>query len=353
MTEEIKQPKRTKSIIIWSISLFLGMAIIITSTVLWDYYSLWALFDIPVSAGRTEVPLVTPIATHTPTPTPIATQTPTQDKDVKVTPTPVPTPTPHPGVRDGKFTNGEVIVGDLSYKSADLSVEINKYFEDDITYFVAEVYFRDMDNFYAAFANNEYGKRYDKTTNMAREHKAIFATSGDYYNARESGIVIRNSEIFRQDIEPDRATLAIYNDGTMKNYDPDTIDADTLLAEGAVHTYVFGPLLVENGEGVIEFEPVDPTMRHPRCAIGMVEPYHYYFILADGRRPGYSIGMTLYEMSQKFLDLRCEFAYNLDGGGSATMVFMDELVNRPQGFTKERGIGDAICFIEKKENIDK
>jgi exopolysaccharide biosynthesis protein len=134
----------------------------------------------------------------------------------------------------------------------------------------------------------------------------------------------------------------------MKCYEPNTIDAETLKNQGAIHTYVFGPLLVENGEGVVEFEPVDPTMRHPRCAIGMVEPYHYYFILADGRRQGYSIGMTLYELSEKFLALGCTTAYNLDGGGSATMVFMDELVNRPQGFTKERGIGDAICILDNE-----
>ena len=35
-------------------------------------------------------------------------------------------------------------------------------------------------------------------------------------------------------------------------------------------------------------------------------------------------------------------AYNLDGGGSSAMVFNNELVNRPQVATRERGTSDIL-----------
>lgn len=48
------------------------------------------------------------------------------------------------------------------------------------------------------------------------------------------------------------------------------------------------------------------------------------------------------EFAGMFTDLGAQVAYNLDGGGSSTMVFNDSLVNKPQGGTKERGSSDII-----------
>jgi len=43
-----------------------------------------------------------------------------------------------------------------------------------------------------------------------------------------------------------------------------------------------------------------------------------------------------------FRDLGCTEAYNLDGGGSSVMVFMDRVVNNPLGRNKERGTSDIL-----------
>jgi exopolysaccharide biosynthesis protein len=265
----------------------------------------------------------------------------------KPTPSPTPSPTLHPGDRDGKFTDGEIKIQENSYRSQNLSIEITKYFENDITYFIAEVYVRDMDNFYAAFADGKYGSYRARTTEIAQENDAIFAVSGDYYNAREGGLIIRNSEVYRNEKEPYREVLALYEDGSMKGYRyKEAYDGTLAYDEDIVHTYVFGPILVTEGELGREFSDRELIIRHPRLGIGMIDPYHYIFLLADGRKEGYSIGMTIAEMADVFLKYNCVEAYNLDGGGTATMVFLNELVNMPQGTTTERGIGDAICFIE-------
>ncbi len=48
------------------------------------------------------------------------------------------------------------------------------------------------------------------------------------------------------------------------------------------------------------------------------------------------------EFAQIFADLGATEAYNLDGGGSATMVFDDELVNDPLGRGNERETSDIL-----------
>ena len=48
------------------------------------------------------------------------------------------------------------------------------------------------------------------------------------------------------------------------------------------------------------------------------------------------------EFAALFADLGATVAYNLDGGGSSTMVFDDAVVNDPLGKGQERGTSDII-----------
>ena len=70
----------------------------------------------------------------------------------EATPIVTPQPTPHPGVRDDVFTDGEVVSDDMSYHSKDLSVEISVIEKGESVAYVAEVYFRSLDNFMPVFA---------------------------------------------------------------------------------------------------------------------------------------------------------------------------------------------------------
>ena len=76
--------------------------------------------------------------------------------------------------------------------------------------------------------------------------------------------------------------------------------------------------------------------------IGFVEANHLLFVAVDGRSAGYSRGVTMSEFGQIFVDAGAHVAYNLDGGGSTTMVFNDTLVNNPLGRGAERGTSDII-----------
>lgn len=67
---------------------------------------------------------------------------------------------------------------------------------------------------------------------------------------------------------------------------------------------------------------------HPRSALGF--NYDKLFLIAvDGRQPGYSMGMTLYQMAEFFKDLGIKHAINFDGGSSSTLWALGRVANSP------------------------
>ena len=220
---------------------------------------------------------------------------------------------------------------------------------DAVTYYVADVVLSDATALRSAFAENKFGLNIiEKTSEIAAANGAIFAINGDYYGFRDTGIVIRNGVIYRD--EPARIGLAFYRDGTAEVYDETTTDAQQLLDAGVWNTLSFGPALVENGQiisGIDEVE-VDTNFgnhsiqgEQPRTAVGIIDTNHLIFVVVDGRDAGYSRGVTLPELAQIMRDLGATTAYNLDGGGSSTFYFNGEVLNQPSN-NGERGTSDIL-----------
>ena len=137
----------------------------------------------------------------------------------------------------------------------------------------------------------------------------------------------------------------------MEVYDETVTTAEELVASGVWNTLSFGPALVEDGEVVDGIEEIEIDTNfgnhsiqgeQPRTAIGIIDENHFVFVVVDGRSPGYSAGVTMTEFAEIFQDLGATMAYNLDGGGSATMYFDGELVNNPLGKGTERGTSDIL-----------
>ena len=110
--------------------------------------------------------------------------------------------------------------------------------------------------------------------------------------------------------------------------------------------FSFGPALVMDGEvSVADGDEVARSMTsNPRTAIGQIGSLHYAFVVTDGRTEE-SAGLSLVQLADLMLDIGCETAYNLDGGGSSTMVFQGEVVNNPttNGRTiTEREVSDIV-----------
>lgn len=247
---------------------------------------------------------------------------------------------------------------DWNYESDNMQISIEEVTKEDgkdkITYFVADVKLKDSSYLHSAFAKNTFGRNITETTSeIAENNEAIFAINGDYYGFRSDGVLIRNGKVYRD--TPARTSAAFYDDGTMKVFDETKISSDELLKNGVINTFSFGPILVDDGKIVDDFEHVvvdtnfgnrSIQRSNPRTGVGMIEQNHFVFVVVDGRSENYSKGMTLSEFAEVFKELGCTEAYNLDGGGSSTMYFMGRVVNNPLGEGKERKISDIIYLKE-------
>ncbi len=243
----------------------------------------------------------------------------------------------------------EPVITDNSYDDGNIKIEIKEYRYFDTTVYVADVILSSADYLKTALARNSYGKNVTaKTSEIAKSAGAILAINGDYYGARESGYVIRNGVLYRNKSRSNTDILIIYDDGDMAVMSSGDITAEQLLADGAANVFSFGPGLLDNGQIIVSegYEVSVAMASNPRTAIGMIDELHYVFIVSDGRT-NESRGLSLYELACFMQDLGVTVGYNLDGGGSSTMVFNGEVINNPTTNGRritERSVSD-IVFI--------
>ncbi len=248
---------------------------------------------------------------------------------------------------ESENTTGTISITENSYSDDNISITITEYRENDTTIYVADIEVSSPEYLKTALAQSSYGKNVtEKTSEIADDVNAILAINGDYYGAQESGYVIREGVLYRSTAADDQEDLVIYEDGSMEIINEDDITAEELLANGAVNVLSFGPGLIENGViSVTENDEVDQSMTsNPRTAIGIIDDCHYVFVVSDGRTDE-SEGLTLLELAEFMDSLGCVQAYNLDGGGSSTMVFNGTVINNPttSGSTiKERSVSDIV-----------
>ena len=108
-----------------------------------------------------------------------------------------------------------------------------------------------------------------------------------------------------------------------------------------------GPQIVRDGAPVFSSGEVFTTLqlgeRAPRTGVGQLEDGRIILVTVDGRQPGWSVGMTNWELAQALVRLGAVTGMALDGGGSTTMAFDGSLLNRPSD-SVERPISTALAF---------
>lgn len=318
-------------------------------------------------SSKTEIPepTATPTATAEPTPTPV--------------PTPTPEPTPYDmtgnGVVDavdeaalqlylaGKLPEpdqlpallensllGEAYFekfcytgeerGEGFYRNDVVSMTLERVEEDALSYYVADIYVRDLSCFRTAIANDAVSRWAEEpVADMAARTEAVIAVSGDYYSARPTGLMARNGVWHRETIDRARDVCVLYLDGTMETYSPKQIDLEDIKARGVWQVWGFGPgLLDADGQPKTTFlSKVRPA--NPRSAIGYYEPGHYCLVVVEGRGVNDSMGISLEDFSKLFHALGCRAAYNFDGGATAIMADAAGTISEQ---SKPRGCSDIV-----------
>jgi len=238
---------------------------------------------------------------------------------------------------------------EFSYIDQDITLEIDVIRRYETQVYVAVLTTTNHRLMKSAFGFDTYGKNYkEKTSAMATRKEAIFAINGDYYGFRDIGFVVRNGIVYRvvpRPADEDNAVI-LQDDGTMQTIEETNTSLQTLNTLQPWQVWSFGPVLMNDSTIVVTPSTKVPyeLSSNPRTAIGQINDEQYIFVVSDGRTSE-SAGLSVYELASIFDEYNAHFAYNLDGGGSATMWFHGRLINNPtnSGSTiSERSISDIV-----------
>lgn len=233
----------------------------------------------------------------------------------------------------------------IQFKDNNIEIKIDTLRQYNTSIHIADIKISNISYLKAAFANDTYGRNIKSATSaIADDHKAIFAVNGDFYGFRDYGYVLRNGTLYR-DTAGNSEDLIINNKGDFTNIDESKTSVNSLDLKSIWQIFSFGPVLVSHGDIKVNSssEVAQSMSSNPRTAVGMLAPLHYLFVVSDGRTSE-NKGLSLLELAKILKDKGCTAAYNLDGGGSATMYFKGKVINNPtDGFYHgERKVSDII-----------
>ena len=187
-------------------------------------------------------------------------------------------------------------------------------------------------------------KHLDYPLNIFRRTNGVVGMTSDYCAFRNYGIIVQYGNVIRT---KSRKMLddAIYDKNGIFSSCEDTSDffeSDVFKNGEVIHTFAFGPVLVDdykvNNSPKLRDYICQATDPYPRAAICQFDnDLHYLLCTVD--RPG----LTLTEFAQVLQSKGVRFAYNLDGGQTATLMFNKEVIN-VVAYGGQRPVSDILYF---------
>ncbi|SDC03554.1 Predicted protein [Paenibacillus sp. UNCCL117] len=109
----------------------------------------------------------------------------------------------------------------------------------------------------------------------------------------------------------------------------------------------FVPILLQGGKKQpIPAQWATSPARAPRTVVGSFKNDQLLFIVTDGYDENGKSGATLSELQDKLAALGIKDAYNLDGGGSSSLIFDGQVINRPSDNGRLRTLATNFLFFK-------
>ncbi|MEA4999406.1 MAG: phosphodiester glycosidase family protein [Candidatus Limiplasma sp.] len=232
------------------------------------------------------------------------------------------------------------------YQDATLHVKLDAVQQDDSIYHVAYVTIADPSQLRTALSGEPGSKTKATPSTIAAAYNAVLAVNGDSYLFRSKGYIVRQGQVLRKSASLALDMLIIDTAGDFHPLRKPTKESVTnaLTTLDVAQCLAFGPVLVMDGQVQTVYNDYgfSPQDKSPRTAIGQIGPLQYAFVVVEGRTEA-SRGVTHKMLAQFMAGLGCQVAFNLDGGGSSTMLFGGKVVNTlSEG--SERDISDILYF---------
>lgn len=171
------------------------------------------------------------------------------------------------------------------------------------------------------------------------QNKLYCAVNGNFFGAKESRQFFGRSIPYFKD-NPARVWGWAMSDGRLWGDEPGSRYALVVHRDRRITIAHFPNDLPADAEQIVggsELLVIDGkvstkgTDRAPRTAVGIDRAGKtLFFVVVDGRDLEYSTGLTSDELAAELVSLGCDRALMLDGGGSSTMVMMDDIENVPR-----------------------
>lgn len=217
------------------------------------------------------------------------------------------------------------------------------------TFFIARVKIANGSQLRTAAADSFAKKGVASTQAIARRMNAVVAVNGDFYSANEGRFVLRQGQVFREEMAPGQDLLLIDEEGdfhiVLADEHPETMDKTVVDGKRVTNALCFGPALIRDGKIVVDGNRAQPQS-HPfareiRLGFCQTGPLEYMLVV------NFNESLTLEEFAA-FLSSYEEVkqAYNLDGGMSAHLIFMGELRNKSALINGQdyRPVSDIVYF---------
>ena len=115
---------------------------------------------------------------------------------------------------------------------------------------------------------------------------------------------------------------------------------------GMVSALGGGPILVRNSAAIFrsgeDFTNDQIAARSPRAGVGQLADGRIILVAVDGDQPGYSVGLTSFELAQTMVRLGAVTASAVESGPDVTVAFDGQLLNKPSNPGGERAVKEAL-----------
>jgi exopolysaccharide biosynthesis protein len=178
----------------------------------------------------------------------------------------------------------------------------------------------------------------EEITKLSKENEALVAINASGFEdtnevgngGTPTGSIIQNGKLVYSSPSPGRSGGIIgfdYNNHLILTKDSIKTAKTKYNLRDAVE---FGPFLIVNGKASF-IKGNGGWGVAPRTVIGQRADGIVLFLIIDGRRPGYSIGTDMNELTKIMTNYKAINATNLDGGASTGLVVENKVVNKPCG----------------------
>lgn len=213
--------------------------------------------------------------------------------------------------------------------------------------YMAKVRIKDPSALKMVLANDSVKSKGETTSHAGKRTGAVLAVNAGGFmtdkhgNVTPLGITVVDGKIRTFSNNTDLSFVGFNKKGHLVGTKITT--QQQINEQGILQGASFLPRLLQDGKRL----PIPKqwaNTRQPRTLIGHFDNGDFLVIVIDGRREGWSKGVTLEEAQRKLQEFHVVDAYNLDGGGSSAFYYNGKLLNKPSG-GKERPVVSNLVIM--------